>query len=252
MLQALVLAILAATPAPSPDPAATATPGPLKVIATVHAGSMCAEIAARANAAITAALSNDAVLGQTVATLRAPDLDRNVIQHRNSMDALGDLAKKINKQATDGDADIKRLRKLAAESADAERKKELTAFADWLGGAMWRQKKIARDLNGMLATEDYYDMSNLDEDQQNIDIALFGSPDQRPVSVSELSPTKPLPLSGVQSGEPQGVYAPYRKVRPTLAEAAAAAAKDFQLRQAAIASDESMAAAHAEGATHGC
>ena len=257
MLQVLVLAVLAASPSPlpSPAPAATATPGPLKTIATVHATTICAEIATRANSAIPAALADDATLDETIKALSAADVDQNVIKHRNSMDAFGDLAKKLNRQATDGDGEVKRLRKLAAESADPERKKELKAFADWLGGAIWRQKKVARDLNGMLATADYYDMSSLDESQQNIDIAIFGSPDQRPVSIGELSPTKPLaapPIAGTRTGQPQGVFSPYRNIRPTLGQMAASAAKDFQLRQLAIASDESMAASHVTGATHGC
>lgn len=250
MLHALVLAAVALSPSPSPSPAATATPAALRVIVTVHSSTACAEILSHANAAIASALANDTSLAATIKALQAVELDGNVIKHRNGLDDLGDYAKKINLEALAGDAEIKRLRKLAADSTDPQRKKELKTFADWLGGAIWRQRKVARDLNGFVATMDFYDMSTLDESEQNMDMALFGSPDQRPASIAELSPTGTIRT--IYGGARGGPIAPPREQRPTYDSMAKAAGADFSLRLPAIANDESMAANHVDQALAGC
>ncbi len=249
MLHVLVLAALAAV-SPSPSPVPSPTPEGLRVIAAVHASTACAEIAAHANAAIASALADDATLTETIKALHGAELDGNVIKHRNGLDALGNYAKTLNLQALSGDAEVKRLRKLAESSTDPQRKKDLKAFADWLGGAMWRQRKVARDLNGFLATMDYYDMSTLDESEKNIDMAIFGNPDQRPAFVGELSPTsRNTTIFGGTSGGP---VAPAVETRPTYNQMAEAAARDFELRLPAIANDESMAAGHVAAALAGC
>jgi hypothetical protein len=249
MLHALVLAAVALSSSPSPAPSATPDPGALKVIAVVHSSSACTEIVNHANAAIAAALANDASLVETIKALQAVELDGNVIKHRNGLDALGDFAKKINLEALGGDAEIKRLRKLAADSTDPQRKKELKIFADWLGGAIWRQRKIARDLNGFVATMDFYDMSTLDESEQNMNMALFGSPDERPANIAESSPTGNRTIYGGYRGGP---IAPPREQRPTYDSMAKAAGSDFTLRLPAISNDESMAASHVTTAMAGC
>jgi len=251
MLHALVLAAIAASPSPSPSPDATATPPALRVIATVHSSTACAEIVSHANAAIASALANDTSLAATIKALQAVELDGNVIKHRNGLDDLGNYAKKINLEALAGDAEIKRLRKLASDSTDPQRKKELTAFANWLGGAMWRQRKVARDLNGFVATMDFYDMSTLDDSEKNMDIALFGSPDDRPVSIAETSPTG-IRARNVFGGTDGGPVAPPREQRPTYDSMAKAAGADFTLRLPAIANDESLAATHVGQALAGC
>ena len=250
MLHALVLAAVALSPSPSPSPDATATPAALRVIVTVHSSTSCAEILSHANAAIASALANDTSLAATIKALQAVELDGNVIKHRNGLNDLGDYAKKINLEALAGDAEIKRLRKLAAESTDPQRKKELTAFANWLGGAMWRQRKVARDLNGFVATMDFYDMSTLDESEMNMNMALFGSPDTQPASIAETSPTGTIRT--IYGGARGGPIAPPREQRPTYDSMAKAAGADFTLRLPAIANDESMAATHVGQALAGC
>lgn len=253
MLHVLLLAALAASPLPpaTPSPAPSASPPPtLKVIATVRASTACAEIAAHANSAISSALANDGSLTQTIGALRAVELDGNEIKHRNGLDALGEYAKTINLQALAGDGEIKRLRKLAAATTDPAKKKELIEFANWLGGAMWRQRKIARDLNGFVATMDYYDMSTWDDSQKNMDVALFGNPDPRPVFIGELAPT--TQVRTIYGGVQGGPIAPPRQQRPTYDAMAQAAAKDFELRLPAISNDESLAASHVDGVFAGC
>jgi hypothetical protein len=253
MLHALVLAAVAlsASPSPSPSPGATATPAALRVIVTVHSSTACAEILSHANAAIASALANDTSLAAAIKALQAVELDGNVIEHRNGLVDLGNYAKKINLEALAGDAEIKRLRKLAADSTDPQRKKELKAFADWLGGAIWRQRKVARDLNGFVATMDFYDMSTLDESQMNMDVALFGSPDTQPVSIAEASPTG-IKARTIFGGAAGGPVAPPREQRPTYDSMAKAAGADFTLRLPAIANHESMAASHVGQALGGC
>ena len=56
------------------------------------------------------------------------------------------------------DGEIKKLREYAANSPDPKRKEELKAFADALGGALYRQKKAAvefmRDVTIMRGREE--------------------------------------------------------------------------------------------------
>ena len=245
MLRALVLAMAAASPSPAPSP----TPA-LAVIATVHSSSACAAIVTHANTAIASALGNDASLVVTIKTLHAADLDGNAIKHRNGLDALGDLAKKINLQGLSGDDEVKQLRKLAAASPDTQRKKELTAFANWLGGAMWRQRKVARDLSGFVAAMDYYDMATPDESMAD----MTGT-----VAVDKTGPIeaaapggRSLPHAYSLNHPGLGPIFPLMQQNQTYDQMAEAAARDFELRLPAIANDESMAAAHVTAAMAGC
>jgi hypothetical protein len=252
MLDLFVLvAALATAASPTPSPAPMQAPGGLREIAHVRSSAACAELAAHANSAIGAALRNDAMLAQTIRALRAVNLDSNPIARRNSLQQLGDFARDLNLQALNGDGEVKRLRAMAEKSTDPERKKELKAFADWLGGALWRQRKVARDLNGFLATMDFRDMAKLDESQQNMNISTFGSAD----------PTVPFPgdaqpilngTSGHGTGRYSGPILAPKAVQPSDTAQALAAAKDFELRLAEISNDEAMAADHVPGATSGC
>ncbi len=246
----MLLALIFATAAAGASPVPTATPEPLKTIAIVHSSSACSEIAKHANAAITSALTNDGSLTATIKAMQASDLDSNVIKHRNALDALGEYAKTINLQAVSGDAEIKRLRKLADEATDPARKKDLTAFANWLGGAMWRQRTIARDLNGMLAAVDMRDMIAPDDGIRQMSQAFTGNTDALQFTNLGAGPLRSLPVN--QPGGPFAHLFPPTLDPPTLATMSAAAARDFALRLPAIANDESMAAGHVTGAFNGC
>jgi len=248
---ALLTPAVAAGAVPAPMPTTSPLPA-LKVIANVRSTPRCAEIVAHANTAISSALNNDAVILQTITRLRAVNLDDgNPIHRRNGLDALGDLAKTLMMQSRSADDEVKRLRKLAKESSDPQEQRDLKAFADELGGALWRQQTIARDLNGYLAAVDFRDMTAWDESQQNMNKAVFGVPDPLialPTDVAQganpRNPNPPLTPSTV----PHLGHGP----QPTATQQAQAAARDFQRRMAGIGVDEGDAASHVDGAIKGC
>lgn len=240
----------------SPTPSPTATPA-LKTIASVRSSTRCASIITHANGAIATALDDDQIIGGTIAMLRITDLnDGNVIHRRNGLNALGAQASKLMTQARAGDDEVKRLRKLAAESKDPKEAKALKAFADELGGALWRQQKIARDLNGFLAYEDFRDMSKLDESQQQSNEAVFGVADperQMPTVLPGQRP--PLVGSGPDAGNVASSLPPHfghEAYQPSSNDYAHAAADDFQQRISDILIDENQAASQVDGALTGC
>lgn len=234
-------------PAASPEPA-------LKVIASVRSTPRCAEIVTHANSAISTALNDDLLISQLITRLRLTNLDDgNPIHHRNGLYALGDFAKNLTQQSRSADDEVKRLRALAEQSKDPQEKKELKAFADELGGALWKQQKIARDLNGYLASVDFQDMATPTEDQEKANMLVFGVTDpwiQRPSDMPSGSNNR--------NGPPQTAADPplsplgHDPNRPTATQEASAAANDFQSRLPAITLDENGAAQHVSGALARC
>ena len=215
----LAAALQTASPAPSASPA-------LKTIAIVRASARCAEIVTHANSAIASTLDDNEVIAQTITQLRFVNLDDGSLIHRNQgLNALRDLASMLYKQSHNGDGEIKQLRDLAAKSTVPQEQKELKSFADALGGALGRQLKMARDLDGFLAYVDYRDSSGFSEG---------GSP----MSQDFFAPDP---------------YAPQAlRSKNTATAYAQNAAKEFQLRLPAIYRDESAAAAHVDGALGSC
>jgi len=234
----------------APAPAASPVP-PLKVIANVRSTPRCTDIVTHANTAIGATLNNDLVIAQTVTRLRAVNLDDgNPIHRRNGLNALGDLAKSLMMQSRSADDEVKRLRKLAKTSTDPQEAVDLKAFADELGGALWRQQTIARDLNGYLATIDFRDMAKFDDAQQNMNMAVFGVPDpiEDPLHVQMNGQVVPYMWR-----PPMMPYLPgHDPTEPTATQEAQAAAKDFEARESGIATDEGQAATHVNGALKNC
>jgi hypothetical protein len=231
----VLMAALAAAPQPSPSPATT-----LKEIGHVRATASCAELAVHANSAISSALRNDLLLTQTIGKLHNVNLDGDPITRRNGLQDLGNLAKDLRAQAVAGDREVKRLRDIAAKSSDAQQKQELKKFADELGGALYRQKKIANDLNGLLAAFDYHDMSKLDENTQQMNEMTLGVPTLQRDNPEESAAKGPL---GRLNNIPQP---------PSDNLLAARAANDFELRIPDITNDEGLAAEHTAGAVSGC
>jgi len=231
--------------------AATPSPVSLKEIGHVKATAACAELVLRANTAISSALRNDAVLGDTISKLQNVKLDGNPVTRRNNLQAMGDLARDLHGRAVSGIGEIKKLREIAAKSADPVQKKELKDFADELGGALYRQKKIAQDLNALLATYDYHEMRLSNDDLTNsgmtADSALSSSspstqPNTRKTDLRYDS------VSQYQPGKGASVFNPNH----TDTETAQFAAADFMQRVPDITNDEALAANHAEGAVSGC
>ena len=230
-----VAAITAAAPQPQPTPTVQ-----LKEIGHVRATAACAELAVHANSAISSALRNDLLLTQTIGKLHSVDLDGDPISRRNGLQDLGNLAKDLRAQAVSGDREVKRLRELAAKSSDPEQKKELKNFADELGGALYRQKRIANDLNGLLAAFDYHEMSKLDENTIQVNMMTVGVPTLQTDRPDQKAAQGPL-------GRVNNIPVP-----PSDNVLAARAANDFEVRMADITNDEGLAAEHTAGAVSGC
>ncbi len=244
-----VAAIAAATPSPAPSPAPA-----LKVIANVRSVPRCAAIVTHANSAISTTLDNDMVITRTITRLRMVDLDDgNPVHRRNGLQALGDLAKALVQQSRAADNEVKRLRDLAKSSNDAQEGKDLKAFADELGGALWRQQTIGRDLNGYLATVDFHDMAKFDEGQRALNQSAFGVADplaQWPVDIRNT--TRQDPNANNSVGPPMPSHLGHERGYPTATEQAHAAASDFQNRMIGISGAESAAATRIDGALRGC
>lgn len=221
---ALLATYVAAAPAPSP--------GPLREIGRVHVSAACGNIVVHANGAISSALRNDATMARTASRLRAVDLEESEMSMHRGLVELDKLAAQLHDDAMRGDGEVKRLRELAEKSSDPTRKAELRAFADSLGGALYRQKKAAADLSGLIAYLDYREMSTPSETEAKMMNASQGDTATRP-------PSPPPYYEGLNRAS-------------TPNQMAMAAATDFELRLHDIAVDEGRAADHSEGAVSGC
>lgn len=243
---ALTLAVLPVPPAAAPTPQPSATPT-LKTIATIRASARCAAIITHANSAISTTLDDDQIIASTITQLRLTNLDDgNPLHRRHGLDALGDFARRLMMQARAGDDEVKRLRKVAAETKDPQESKALKDFADTLGGALWSQQKVARDLNGFLAYQDFRDMAQFDEGQQESNEAVFGTADPLAHRTARMPDQAP---SGQASAPPAFGHDPDEM---TSTQQARAAASDFETRIPTIVHDENLAAGKVDGAIQGC
>lgn len=237
VLLAAALSISATSVAPSP----TVGP-PLREIGHVRASAYCAELALHANTAISAALRNDFIVIQAIDKMRKAKLDANVITRRNTLTALGDLAKDLRARAVAGDREADKLREYAAKSKDPDQQKELKEFADALGGALYRQKQMANDLNGMLATFDYHEMKPTPDEMLIMQAGMPGAG-----TVINPAQGKGSKVNNLRSGTPSN-----SNEQNSDSDLARIAAEDFQKRSFDVTTDESIAANHAVGAVSGC
>jgi hypothetical protein len=227
----LIAAVLATVVAPQP-PAPAPSSRPLKEIGHVRVSAACGNIVVHANSAISSALRNDATMAQTAHRLRVMDLESSGMAMQRGLVELDRLAAQLHDDATHGDGEVKRLRELADKTADPVRKAELRAFADSLGGALYRQKKAAADLSGFIAYLQYRDMRTPSETDAK-------ATDATQHDVLQRMPTAPPYYEGL-----------YRGATPN--QMAVSAATDFDSRLLDIAVDEGRAADHSEGAVSGC
>lgn len=247
----LIVLVAAVTVATTPAPQPTATPA-LKTIASVRASARCADIITHANSAIDKTLNNDMVITQTITALRVTDLDEtNDIKRRNNLNALGNMAKQLMQQARSGDDEVKRLRDLAKKTQDAQEAKALKDFADELGGALWRQQTIARDMNGFLAYVDFHDMAQWSEADQNMNRSVFGVADPLAENPTDFGGTKQQP-GHAYVYQPRPPALGHNPSDPTPGQQAQWAADDFQHRLPDIVLDENHAATHVDMALNGC
>jgi hypothetical protein len=225
----IVLALASADPAPSPS--ASAKPTPLTEIGRVRAIPVCTPIVVHANGAITTTLDNNRALSIMTTNLRNVDFDKlNEIQRRNAIDALDKQASQVRLNAKAADQEVKRLRELALASPDPARKAELKAFADAIGGAIYRQQKAAaevmRDIVIMQGRADAQEARRI-KDRDN-----------------------PPPDSGGSSMYQNRAAMPPPPAR--LNDAMRSIANDLDDRTSAIMADEGIAADHSIAATSGC
>lgn len=246
---AMTLAVMPVPPpAASPSPAPSATPA-LKTIATVHASARCAAIITHANSAIATTLDNDQVIATTITKLRYTNYDSdNAMHHYQALNALGDLAGKLMTQARAGDDQVKRLRKLASETKDPQKAKALKSFADQLGGALWKQQKLARDLNGFLAYQDFRDAAKFDDSSRAMNQAVYGVSD--PFARQPAGPVRSI--DPASEGLPAPIAMGHDPNEATATQQAKAAADDFENRIPAILNDENLAAGKVDAAISGC
>lgn len=230
MLSILPLVVaLATVPPAAPAPAASARPTPLQEIGRVRALPACTPIVVHANGAITQALDNDRGLAILSNNLRAVDYDKlNVVQRRNAINALEKQASEIRINAGNADGEIKRLREYAAASPDPQRKAELKAFTDALGGALLRQKRAANEL-----------MRDITIVQGRVDAA-----EARGILVRDTL----TPENGMSVLPRAAMPAPPSSWNDTMR----AMASDLDERTGAIVADEGVAADHSIAATSGC
>ncbi len=234
MLSLLSLVVmLASAPNPVPAPAASARPTPLQEIGRVRALPACTPIVVHANGAITQTLDNDRTLAILGNNLRTIDYDKlNVLQRRNAIETLTKTASEITKSAAGADGEIKRLREYAVDSPDPQRKAELKAFTDALGGALLRQKRAANEL-----------MRDVAIVQGRVDAA-----EARGIMVRDAGMVNPMPGTrdlaadrSILPGPPTSWNETMRSIADSLDE-----------RNQAIVSDEGVAADHSIAATSGC
>jgi hypothetical protein len=234
MLFPIVLA-LAGDPTPAPEASNAARPTPLTEIGRVRALPACVPIVAHANGAITQALDNDRTIAMMSINAHNTDFDKqNIFQRRNSIQALMKQAEAIRVASSSGDVEVKKLREYANAATDPQRKAELKAFADALGGALYRQKKAAVEF-----------MRN---------ITVIQGREAAETARAEMPPVtgKPIPQSLIaQASEPPrigqitGAPESYNKV---FAEISDRLDQDFAL----VRVDEGSAADHSIAATSGC
>lgn len=151
---ALIL-MIATLASPQPSPAPSVSPRPLKEIIRVHSTSLCDEFDSHVNAAIGSATRNDVSISGLIGNLSLPrigdDLNDNGLRRHRAIDTLAGYADALTADYKSGEAEVRHLRDLANRATDPQQKIEIKASADALGGALWRQKKIARDLDGFIA-----------------------------------------------------------------------------------------------------
>jgi hypothetical protein len=149
MVTLLLASLLAAVPLPLP----TASAAPvLKTIVTVKSSSaFCGAFAAHVNSAIASAVDNDQTLATTITSLRSSDLGVDMVRRQNEINRLFQLGDDIYKQYRSGLNEVKQLRDLAAKTPDPNEKAAIKESADALGGALYRQHLVQRDLDGFAA-----------------------------------------------------------------------------------------------------
>jgi hypothetical protein len=257
MITMLLPLIFALQTDPTPAPVAL-PPTPLREIGRTASRPVCTNIVVHANTAIMDSLNNDQDLTVAINHLQTTDIDgATAAERRARLADLMSFASKIRTSSSAGNAEVKRLRELAAAEKDPERKAELKEFADALGGALYRQKLAADDLakavtniEGRQASTHGIQEAGLGEQTaaERAETSVMTS--QATNSNTSNLPT-PQPMGRTVDPKRDPLFYTDRTVKK-VNEVLVATATDFKARMGKILSDEGHAADHSLGATTGC
>ena len=146
-----------------------------------------------------------------------------------------------------------RLRRDADATSDPKKKQEILAFANAIGGAIYRQYKIAFDLNGFIGNLEARDMAKPDDTFGNMNTATAGSPNALPGATGVTVNGQPVDSGGFGSAQPAVGPMGVQRLLPTDDDALAnSLADDFISQIHDVTTDEATASTHADGATSGC
>ena len=243
----VLLAILTATAVPTPS--ASPAPEGLKTIVTVKSSPFCSAFARHANAAIGSAVRNDATLSALVGSLRTNALGENAIVRSNEEQRLSNLADSIYRQYRSGMTEVNRLRDLVKTAPTDQEKAALKASADALGGALYRQHLIQRDLDGFVAFLSTADMRSLSPDDARNQASLT-DPGLLGYTSSQTGPYPVWLPGGAQLVDPPQF--PGDESRQDDVRMSLLASRDFASRLPDIIKDEMTAAAHFTDAGSSC
>ncbi|MEO9171074.1 MAG: hypothetical protein ABI282_07190 [Candidatus Baltobacteraceae bacterium] len=253
MLALLLLVATLASPQPSPAPSASA--GPLKEIIRVHSTTLCDDFDTHVNLAIGSATRNDLSLAGLISNLSSPrigdDLSDNGLKRHKAIVMLVNYADALTAEWKSGEAEVRRLRELAENASNADQKVAIKASADALGGVLWRQRKIARDLDGFVAY--LYAEEMLWGDHTQVQAAMALDPETNPGS-AVLEERQRLRQDDINGREAQ-VWTPLPgefNGPPDDYALTKGAARDFRESLPGILSDESNAATNIVKAAGHC
>jgi hypothetical protein len=229
---AVLLAIATAAPSPSPEP--------LRTIVTVRTSPFCGAFATHVNSAISYAVDNDKNLGSVIMTLHSNDLANTVITRNNELHQLQSLADSMYHSYRDGEAEVNRLRDLAKTAKDKDEQEEIKSSADALGGVLYRQHLIQRDIDGFVAYMDAADMRRDSDPELAQNDSILGAQDTYAPSARTIAqPYYWVPTNlGRSSSDPSALPMAGDESLSDDVAMAAAASDDFKQRIPAIFQDE--------------
>jgi hypothetical protein len=219
---------LSHVPAPSPSPSEK----PLLEIGRVRATTpFCRKMADQASGAVDTALFADRQIVSFSAALRKVDLDSSQLAKYRGTEDVRKRYASLRATAVEGERQLKLFREEAKAAETEEQRVALVSFADALGGAVFRQKKLAEDLGRYLAFLDASEPLS-EEDHDRIQKAILAN-----------------------AGNPAAPHDPFgdlNMVPETLSHSARGAADELDLRALAIGKDEDVAADRIDAAFKGC
>ena len=245
---AVLLALATAAPSPSP------TPEPLKTIVTVKTSPFCGAFASHVNSAISSAVDNDKALGSIMLTLRSNDLANTTITRNNELQQLQHVADDMYRAYRSGLSEVDRLRDLAKTAKDKDEQEQIKSSADALGGVLYRQHLIQRDLDGFIAYIQAGDMRRDSDPELATNNDMLGAGDSYTPSTHTLnSPYYWAPVNlGRSVNNPSALPMPGNESWADDVEMASRASSDFQQRLPAIFADEQTAGTRISQANERC